>query len=136
MTFADNWHSGMQAAASAINEAFGETLTIIPCDRQPNYEPQPHLDHAVTLTGVFSYRSVAVLDTGHGVVRRGHSPQAIVESRKPYARFAHRDLPWGLQQGDRIERCCSGEVFEVTSVQPDGVSSITVDLVQLGLPSQ
>ena len=60
----------------------------------------------------------------------------LVETRKPIFSFSRDALPWAIERGDVIERTCSGEKFEVTNIAPDGVSRITVEVVQLGRSSQ
>jgi len=135
--FNTSWCQGMQRVPNAINDAFGEALTIIPSETRPNYPPQQDYKHAVTVQGVFSYRSAMALDTGHdSVARRGHHPGAIVETRTPIARFAHKDLKWALNHGDIVRREIDGTEFTITALRTDGVSAVECDLVQLGVQEQ
>jgi hypothetical protein len=62
----------------------------------------------------------------------GHSLSPLVETREPIFQFSYGVLPFELQQSYRITRCCNGAMYEVTNIKPDGVSRITVNVVQLG----
>jgi len=129
--FIPNWRAGMQAVSAAIDQNFGERLTLIACLSRPNFPTEPdRATKPVTLQGVFSLRSELAFKSG-GSPGRGDAP-GLVESRKPVASFAHADLPWAIQRGDRVKRETTGESYEVTRVEPDGVSRVVLHLVELG----
>ncbi len=128
--FIPNWRAGMQAASAAIDQNFGERLTIIPCIARPNFPTEPDRETPpVNLQGEFMYRAKLALDTGRG--KGGHGG-GLVQSQDPIATFSHAALPWLPQRGDRIRREVDGTVFEVTSTKSDGVARVTLDLVELG----
>ena len=127
--FIPNWRAGMQAVSAAIDQNFGERLTLIACLARPNFPTEPDASiKPVILSGVFSYRAKLALDTGQGRGRHG----GLVQSQDPIATFSHAALPWLPQRGDRIRRENDGTVFEVTATKSDGVSRVTCDLVELG----
>ncbi|MCW2284910.1 hypothetical protein M2323_002736 [Rhodoblastus acidophilus] len=128
-----NWLAGMQDVSASIDQEFGEVVTIIPCKMRPNFRPQPLEDHAVTLMAVFSWRSLMVLKINSGTTTRA---DPMAESRKPVFSFSREALPWALNSGDLIRRECSGDVFEITGVEPDGVSRIVARTTQMGRQSQ
>jgi hypothetical protein len=129
------WRESMQTVAGKINAAFGEPVLLIPCDKQPNMQAQPQREHAVSLVAVFSWRSALALKTGNLAMNRGEGG-GLVETRDPIATFARADLPFAIDHGDQIERCCDGALFEVKHTEPDGVSKVVCKLCQLGAPSQ
>ena len=124
------WHSEMQGVAADIADTFGETLTITPCVLKPNFGTIAQPEHAVTVQGVFSYRSKIVFKQNSGGAMQTQEPYLV--TREPIASFPRAALPWALSRGDRITRCCDGSEFEAKSVEPDGVSMIVAKLVQLG----
>ncbi len=130
-----NWRAGMQTVSATIDQTFGETILLIPCERRPNAQARPQREHAVELLGVFGWRSEMALRTGNIAQNRGEGG-GLVETRKPVVSFSHAALPWALAHGDRVERCCDGELFEVTKIEPDGVSRVCCHLVQLGRSEQ
>jgi|GEM_PF-2550117 hypothetical protein len=129
--FIPNWRAGMQAVSAAIDQSFGERLTLIACLARPNFPTEPDASiKPVALQGVFSLRSELAFKSG-GSPGRGEAP-GLIESRKPVASFSHADLPWQINRGDRVKRETTGEMYEVTRVEPDGVSRVTLHLVELG----
>jgi hypothetical protein len=130
--FIPNWRAGMANVSAAIDQNFGERLTLIACLARPNFPTEPDASiKPVTLSGVFSYRARLALDTGHG--RGGqHGSGGLVQSQDPIATFSHAALPWLPQRGDRIRREADGTTFEVTATKSDGVAHVTLDLVDLG----
>lgn len=129
-----NWREGMTTVAAKINEAFGEPVLLIPCDKQANFQAEPQREHAVALTAVFSLRSSLALKTGNIAQSRGEGG-GLVETRDPICTFARNDLPWAINHGDQIERQADGALFEVKHTEPDGVSKVACKLVQLGAQS-
>ena len=80
-----DWRELMNTLVSpAIDDAFGETLRIIPCERKTNQSAVPDHANAVTLQGVFSWRSKTIWQASE------HDPtaQLPVVSRDPIACFA------------------------------------------------
>ena len=129
-----SWHDEMQGVADAINESFGEPLTIIPMTCKPNYPPLPDpTKRPATLTGVFSIRSIETFtpyekkNQGPGLVR--------VSTRNPVASFSLKDLPYSISRLYRIRRERDGAVYEITDLNSDGVSRVLLHLVQAGIAS-
>jgi hypothetical protein len=60
----------------------------------------------------------------------------MTQTRNPMFTFDRFMLGYALKRGDVVERCCSGELYEVTAVKPDGFSRVAVDVVQLGRAEQ
>jgi hypothetical protein len=130
----ENWHAGMLGVSASIDESFGELVRIIPTSKRPNMQAKPQPEHAVEVLAVFSWRAKMVFKQNSGTAMQ--TQEGLIETRVPIFDFSRDALPWGLQQLDIIERVCSGEKFEIKNVQPDGVSRIVVDVVQLGRQSQ
>jgi len=130
----ESWHAGMQNVSAEIDESFGEPVKIIPCDKRPNFQPQPQPEHAVDAVAVFGWRSKMIFKPNSGTAMQTQEP--FIETRVPVFGFSRNALPWALRQGDIIERLCSGEQFEVKTVEPDGVSRIVYPCLQLGRQSQ
>ena len=135
------WKEAMAyEVASAIDDEFGETVTIKPMVSKPNYGQVP--DRArppLTLTAVFTWKSAYATELHNEHARFPMTPppgSVSVMSRKPVFSFSRVNLPYSLKHGDIIERCCSGELFELHSIKPDGVSRIECTAHQLGLASQ
>ena len=127
------WHLAMQDVENHIQREFGEPLTIIPMIAKPNYQPLPDPAKApVTLTGVFSLRHIEAFTVkdGSGLSRQGVT---TISSRDPIVSFALKDLPFPIRHLFRIRRERDGVTYEVTDVQSDGVSSVKLKLVQVGL---
>jgi hypothetical protein len=133
MYVSNGWQADMQNVAEEIVSTFGEPLRITPCNRRPNYQPQPDPSHAVDVQGVFSWRAKVEYKQNAGT---SSGQDAWVETREPIASFPRAALPWAVNIGDQVERLCDGNMFQVKSVEPDGVSMIVLKLLQLGRPSQ
>ncbi len=134
MSYVSNgWLPDMQNVAAEIASTFGEALLLIPCDRRPNFQAKPDPSRGVQIQGVFTWRSKMVFKLNAGDSSR---QSGLADSREPVASFPRDALPWSINLGDQVERLCSGELFEVKSVEPDGVSMTTLRLLQLGRQSQ
>lgn len=120
-----DWRQDMQAVALQIDDDLGgELLQIIPTFRSPNQSATPDYASATTLRGIFDLRSVAV-DAG--------LEETTVSSRNPVAQFAYANIAGvEIKAGYWIKRCATNETYEVTQTNPDGVSALVVQLVQLG----
>jgi hypothetical protein len=123
-----NWRAGMARVSQSINAAFGEQLTLIPCHARPNYAAEPYADKAVTLCGVIAQRSHI------GFQMAGNALHARVETAPLCASFSRLDLPFAVHHGDRIVRQCDGQMYEVSSVDDDGVSRVECEIRCLGKP--
>jgi hypothetical protein len=132
----DNWRAGMQDVSAAIDEAMGEAVMVTPATVPAiNFPGTPDPSKAVTVTAVFTSKAKSVLMGSEGKMG-GHTVSPLVETSEPIFQFGYGVLPFPLRQSYRITRLCSGETFEVTNVKPDGVSRITVSVVQLGRQSE
>lgn len=129
---ADNWRAGMQDVSAAIDETMGELVTVTPVlPVKPNFPSEPEPDKAVTARAVFtSLHKTVILSNERRVGTTSVAP--LVSTREPIFSFGYGVLPFAVGQHYRITRVCSGETFEVTDVQPDGVSRIVCKVVQLG----
>ncbi|CCD97762.1 hypothetical protein [Bradyrhizobium sp. STM 3809] len=128
----DNWRQGMQEVCAAIDETFGELVEVTPAIApKPNFPTEVLPEKAVTVTAVFTQKAeTVIMGKEHHV--GGHSLSPLVSTSKPVFQFGYGVLPFPMQQGYRIMRLCSGELFEATDVRPDGVARIVVPVVQLG----
>jgi hypothetical protein len=122
----------MQDVSAAVDDTMGELVTVTPASvRFPNFPSVPDPSQAVTVTATFTNKAKTVIMGNEGKMG-GHSLSPLVETREPIFQFSYGVLPFELQQSYRITRCCNGAVYEVTNIRPDGVSRITVNVVQLG----
>ncbi|MFS8081900.1 MAG: hypothetical protein ACMG51_00500 [Ginsengibacter sp.] len=133
MLFPDqSWRSGMQDVSIAIDQSMGELVTVTPANVQrPNFPSVPDSSRAVAVTAVFMRKAKTVL-MGNEHRLSGHSLSPLVETSEPIFSFSLDALPFPILQSYRITRLCSGEVFEVTKPESDGVSRINCKVVQLG----
>lgn len=132
----NNWRAGMQDVSAAIDDAMGELVTVTPADvRKPNFPSVAEPDKAVTVTAVFTSRAKTVVMGSEGRIA-GHSVSPLVTTSEPIFSFSYGSLPFTIKQAYRITRVCSGEMFEVTAAEPDGVSRIVCKVVQLGRQSE
>ncbi len=127
-----DWRRGIGLVSTKIDEAFGEALSIIPCEAKPNFSPISYDEEAVTLRGEFSYRNKLVFRTSHAATAMS-GDSGLIESRVPIVTLTHNSLPWEIHRGDRVRRETDHTLFEVTKVESDGVSRVTLHLTQLGL---
>ncbi len=135
MSYVSNgWLADMQGVAAENAATFGEPLLLIPADRRPNFQATPDPSRAFTVQGVFSWRSKMLFKQNSGNALQTQEP--FIESREPIASFPRDALPWSIRLGDQVQRLCSGDLFEVKGVEPDGVSMTTLRLLQLGRQSQ
>ena len=128
---ANNWRAGMQDVAAAVEDTMGELVTVTPTmPRKPNAQSEPDNTRAVSAIAVFTSKA----STAFGPTRSsgGVDIAPMIDTREPVCQFAYNAVPFPLSQGYFIQRTCSGEVFEVTRVQPDGVSSVICHVVQFG----
>lgn len=128
-----NFKQAMATLAGTIDATFGETLRIIPCTSRPNFPTEAHEDQAVIVQGVFTAKPELVMRS-NSIAHKGAEPAGLVESRVPVFSFARAQLPWAINRGDRIARCCApDETYEVTRIESDVTAQrITVHVVQLG----
>ena len=128
---ANNWRAGMQDVAAAVEDTMGELVTVTPIKpRRPNTQSEPDEARAVSAIAVFTSKA----STAFGPTRSsgGVEIAPMIDTRDPVFQFALNAVPFPLSQGYFIHRTCSGETFEVTRVQPDGVSSIVCHVVRFG----
>jgi hypothetical protein len=127
----------MQDVAAAIDETMGELVEVTPIDSaatKPNFSAVMRPDKAVRAIAVFTSTPTHVFGKPSGGKYAGSYEVApLITTSKPVFSFAYGALPFPLRQHCRIERCCSGELFEITDIQPDGVSRIACTVVRLGL---
>lgn len=132
----DNWRAGMQECSHAIDDTMGELVTVTPASvPATNFPSVADPSKAVTVTAVFTSKAKTIIMGGEGKTG-GHSVSPLVETSEPIFQFGYGVVPFPLRQPYRITRLCSGETFEITSVKPDGVSRIIVNVVQLGRQSE
>ncbi len=132
----DSWRAGMQECSHAIDDTMGETVLVTPASvPAQNFPSVADPSKAVTVTAVFTSKAKTVL-MGEGRMTGGHSVSPLVETSEPIFQFGYGVVPFVMRQSYRITRLCSGEVFEITKVKPDGVSRIIVNVVQLGRQSE
>ena len=129
----ENWRGKMQGASAEIDSRFGERFFVGLARRRPNHAVEPSGDGAFEIEGVFSYRSETVFR--HDATTR-QAGGTIVETRVPTISFSHRACPVMIAHGDVLTRVADGTQWEVKAIKPDGVSRITLDLVQRGLSAQ
>jgi hypothetical protein len=124
----------MQDVSAAIDETMGELVTVTPASAaKVNFPSVAEPSKAVTVVATFMNKAKTVIMGNEGKMG-GHSVSPLVETREPIFQFSYGVLPFELQQSYRITRCCNGATYEVTNIKPDGVSRITVNVVQLGIP--
>jgi hypothetical protein len=131
----DNWRAGMQDMAAAANETMGELVHVTPATAKPNYPSMEDLSKTVTVTAVFTNKARTVMLGNEGKIG-GLSVSPLLETSEPIFQFNYGTLPFHLQQGYRITRCCNGARYEVTNVKPDGVAFVFAKVVQLGRPGR
>jgi hypothetical protein len=130
----DSWRAGMQECSHAIDGAMGELVTVTPASvPAANFPSVADPSKAVTVTAVFKNKAKTVIMGSEGKMGGNSiSPLVEIQTSEPIFEFGYGVLPFPLQQPYRITRCCNGVTYEVTNVKPDGVSRITVNVVQLG----
>jgi hypothetical protein len=121
----------MQEVSAAIDETQGELVTVTPA-RVPkvNFPSVPEPSKEVTVVATFMNKAKTIIMGSDGRIG-GHSLSPLVETSEPVFTFGYGVLPFPLAQSYRITRCCSGTVYEVKNVKPDGVSRIVVSVTQL-----
>ena len=70
------------------------------------------------------------------VAARQYDLAPLISTRHPVFSVKACDLPYQLRQSYRITRCHDQTIWEITDIQPDGVSRLSIDVVQLGRASQ
>jgi hypothetical protein len=124
-----NWFDAEAQAHRDIQAEFGEPggFVTIPMTVRPNFPPAPDPTRPILeLQGVFEWTAQMI---GVGL------DQVKVSSRNPTFTYMRCDLPYALRRADRLQRCSDASLFEVTNVEPDGVSGAVAELVQLGRQS-
>jgi hypothetical protein len=128
----------MQDVSAAVDETMGELVTVTPASAFPNFPSVEEPSNAVTVTAVFTSKAETVA-MGEGGRVGGLSVSPLISTSKPVFQFSYavlQSMPFKLKQYQRITRACSGEKFEVRDIKPDGVSRVTVNVVQLGRQSE
>lgn len=127
------WGAAIGRVSADIDDEFGEPIVITPCTARPNFQAEPDPSRPpYAVKGVFRNRSATGLGQHAGVK---------VDSRRPQVSFDINCLRYPLEQGTRVQRgrktigfvfSLGCDMFEVTSVEPDGVSRVVCHLNQLG----
>lgn len=132
MLFDTHWRESMvNEVSAAIDECFAERVTVCPVmPGKPNFQGTPIPDKAVTVAAVFL--SPATLIRLGADRAREHGLSVPISTRKPSFSFGYGVLPFVTLQGYQIKRLCSGEIFEITDIQDDGVSRIVCLVNQMG----
>jgi hypothetical protein len=112
-------------AHEEIDQHVGDMWTHIPTVSRPNYPSAPDPSKP-------PYMLVAKFCFEPRDVRLGLEQSGVV-SNDPTLTIHRCQLRYAVNRGDRFERCSTGVAYEVTSAQPDTVSGILVNLVQLGV---
>ena len=120
--------------ASTIDDAFGECVIVTPTVFRPNHQPMPDASQAFQTIATFTWRSKIVFKQNSGAMLQ--QQEALIETRAPVFSFSRHNLPMSLQHLWQVTRLSDGNVFEISSVEPDGVSRILVQTKQLGRPTQ
>lgn len=131
----NNWRAGMQDVSAAIDESMGELVEVTPYvgTPLPNFPAVPDPSKAVTVTAVFTNRAKSIImGENSGRIAFGHSISPIVSTSEPIFSFGYGALPFPLRQGYRIMRLCNRALYQITDVQPDGVSRVEVRVSMLG----
>ncbi|RNJ49365.1 hypothetical protein D1O30_06895 [Methylocystis hirsuta] len=111
-------------AHAEIDQHVGDMWTHVSTVSRPNYPSAPDPSKpAYMLVAKFCYEPRDV---------RLGLEQAGVVSNDPTLTIHRGQLRYLVNRGDRFQRCSTGLLYEVTSAQPDTVSGILVNLVQLG----
>jgi hypothetical protein len=138
--FADTYRGYMAECADAINDMMGERVIVTPTTSKPNFPPIAQIDKAVEVVAAFTWVSETIFGgSGGGGRQRGSGGIDVmlpVQSRKPLFSFKADTLPFPLHAGFRIQRCADASLWEITTVKPDGVSRVAVEVVQLGLAAE
>jgi len=133
-----DWRAGMQKVSAAIDDTMGGLVLVTPATvPKVNFPSVEDPSKAITVTAVFTSKAETIV-MGEGR-SGGHSVSPLISTSKPVFQFSYavlHGMPFRLQQSYRITRLCSGERFEVTDIKPDGVSRVTVSVVQLGRQSE
>jgi hypothetical protein len=130
---ANRWRQGMQDVSAAIDETMGEMVTVTPVVTKPNHTPVPFPDAEVTVTAVFTSRSVQTFKNDRAPSKQGEgAPAMLVKTSQPIFSFSTRAVPFRLARQHKIRRLCTGELFEITGVEPDGVARVVCTVNQLG----
>ena len=138
---ADTFRGYMAECADAIDDIMGERVIIIPTIRKPNFQPVAENGKAFEVVAAFTYVSELAFSASGGGKGRFQGtvttdPMLPVQTRKPLFSFNANTLPFPIQRGFQIQRCFDASLWEATTVKPDGVSRIAVEVVQLGLATQ
>ena len=126
--------------ADAINDTMGERITVTPYVAKPNFPAAPDATlPAFDIVAVFRNRASVAFDSkGSKRVSNRHDIDVaqLIRTSTPTLSFKTCELPFPLRQHYRIQRCATGDVFEITDIKPDGVSRIEADVVMLGRQDQ
>lgn len=140
MPFSSMFRDAASDMASAINETMGETVTVFPYAAKPNYSPVPDASRpAFSVAMVFTHKSEMAFSDKSAYRPSGSRETDVaiaIQTRRPVFSVKACDLPYPLRQKDRLQRCWDKTEWEITSVKPDGISRIEIDVVQSGRTSQ
>jgi hypothetical protein len=135
MMFANNWRAEMQGVAAAIDDTFGESVTVMPMRRAVNQTATDDPSRAhVTICAVFSLRSEMAFNNrdSRALSSNNIDTAPLISTRKPCFSFRFGSLPFAIRQADRIKRLSDGSLFEIKEIKSDGVSRVEAEVVQLG----
>ena len=108
-----------------IQNEFAEQFAFYPMVRKPNWPQVPDPTRTAR-------RVRATFFWEHKDQRMGLKEAAIV-SRVPKLSLHREEMGAGPRIGDIFVRMASGDNFEVTRVERDGLTGICAELVQLGV---
>ena len=109
---------------SLIQDEFAEPFIFQPMVTRPNWPPTPDATRSRRVI-----RATFFWDAHDA--RLGMKETKVI-SRKPMLSISRCDLP-SCKRGDTFTRCATGDGFEVTSAEKDGLTGLSIELVQLGV---
>ena len=138
--FRSQFREAAQDMADAINDTMGEYVTVTPYTAKPNFPSAPDTTlSAFDIVAVFRNRASMAFDSKAG--KRNSNKHDIelaqlIRTSTPTFSVKTCELPFPLRQHYRIQRCATGDTYEITDIKPDGVSRIEFDVVMLGRQDQ
>ena len=134
--FQSQFREAMSDAADAINATMGEYVTVTPYSAKPNFPSASDTTlPAFDIVMVFRNRASVAFDSkGSKRSSNKHDIELAQMIRTSVPTFSVKtcELPFPLRQHYRIQRCATGDLYEITDLKADGVSRIECDVVQLG----
>lgn len=118
---------------AAVDQEYGDLWRFMPMRARPNAPPSPDPDRAglSNIIATFTEYAAHVEPRGEGMYA-ANRVSAGISTATPCLNLSARVLgPLKLRRGDQAQRQCTGDVYEISDIQPNDDQRLVVMMKHL-----